>query len=169
MDLAFSCRCSFPLKPPCSLSGCCVVVSEKSRGCKQRPWVVFFLWTQTAMTQSKVVWQEKSSFLSARPASPLFWLLVCGCCSLWSWPHTYWRGFWGIHQCALFLSLPLIYIWVSGPFFIPFCICLFLSKNYFYIPGFDFCFSLCHKGHLSFSHHSECFSPSMFSSICFID
>lgn len=82
---------------------------KKSKGMVNRAsgWSPPFLWTPR--THCKVCWQQKSSFLSAQPASLLSSPFCSVAClwlpeSLWSCPHTYWRGFWGIHQCAAFSS-----------------------------------------------------------------
>lgn len=132
---------------------------------KQRLWVVPFLWTPR--THCKVCWQEKSSFFSTQPAlllSSLLSVLSLVCGSLWNCPHTYWRGFWGIHQCAPFSSSlpssPYLHSSVNLSLLFSLPVCLHLSKKYFCIPLFNFCFS-----HSPPPAHSDAAPPRFLTSL----
>lgn len=72
-----------------------------SRGHKQELWVVRF-------SQDKLqgLLTEELFLFNTTCIASLFSVLsvVCGCWSRCDSPHTYWRGFWGIHQCVAVLS-----------------------------------------------------------------
>lgn len=96
-----------------------------SRGHKQKLWVV-------RLSQDKLqgLWTEELFLFSttciASPFSVL--LVVCGCWSRCDSPHTYWRGFWGIHQCVAFLSSLHVSLFTSKRLFSA-LLSVFLFKN----------------------------------------
>lgn len=68
-----------------------------------------------------------------RYCSPLLSVLslVCGCRSFCNCPHTYWRGFWGIHQCAAFSSSsPYLHLSVNLPLFLSASVCISLKTTF---------------------------------------
>lgn len=142
----------------------------KAEDGKQRPWVVPFL--RTPWTHCKVCWQEKSSFFSTQPASPLCSPFCSGAC-LWlpetmELPSYILKGaFEESTSVQLFhpVCAPLpIYIWVSISASFAHSLCLYHSKK----STFAFHYSISVFFPLIYTCPLWCWPPPSFlTALCF--
>lgn len=135
----------FTPKPPIHSQTVVLLCQGKAGDGKQSLWVVPFLRTQTPRTHCKVCWQEKSSFFSTQPAL-LLSSPFCSVACLWlpesmQLPSYILKGLLRNPPVfGFFILLSLFTFECQSASFSP-CICLYLSKKYFCIPLFSFCFS----------------------------